>query len=350
MFDTSRSLVWASRALSCALVLRVVCASTDAFAQSDAEVAAHRQLIDDARRSAASGDHVRAIDLATRASRLRMTPSLRAFLAAELLANGQAVRAMSNAEQCASELRRDATASDRERLIADCQRLAQQASERVGRISVEGVDETLAGLSIRVQGELLNAALIGVATVVDPGNVVVEVTATGYRPLRQEARVEARQTVIVRIALEREPAAANPTPPHTQQPVDPPPQTRPIVRAPARPAARPSLVGPIAVSAVGGASLVLGGVFFALQANAFGDCHVEGVENVCDKTTTIEAARPAVTFNRVALVSTIAGAAVLAGGVTWLLFATRSNADARAVTLAPVADATSASLVLRGAL
>jgi hypothetical protein len=351
---------WRSSSLCVAALLSV---ARVASAQSDAEVAARRQLIEDARRASASGDHARAVDLATRASRLRMTPSLRAFLAAEQLANGQPVRALSNAEQCAAELRRDTAVNDRDRLIADCTRIAHDATERLGRVSVEGLDESIPGLVVRVQGEALNAALIGVATVVDPGVVVIEASATGYRSVRQEVRVEPRQSVVVRLSLEREASATtsntNATtsatsatstsssgaraslPSRTNNAVPPPRST---------PRAAPSLVGPIVVTTVGGAALATGGISFALQAMAFGDCRVEGNENVCAGRTTIEQATPAVTFNRVAIASTLVGAAALAGGVTWLVLASRAGREAPSTVVAPTADASSVGLVVRGAL
>jgi len=58
---------------------------------------------------------------------------------------------------------------------------------------------------------------------------------------------------------------------------------------------------------------------------------------------------PALTFNRVAIASTIAGAAVLAGGVTWLVLASRSSRETP-VVVAPTADASSVGLVVRAAL
>lgn len=288
-----------------------------------------------------------------------MTPSLRAFLAAEHLASGQFVRAISNAEQCVNELRRDTTVNERERLLEDCQRIVVTGSDRVGRVSVEGLSDSLPGLVVRVQGEPLNAALIGVATVVDPGAVVVEVSATGYRTQRQEVRVEPRHTVVVRVALEREPTAATTsasaststttaaTSSGTSGAASVP---RNDTRNRVAPRSGPSLAGPIAVTAAGGAVLATGGLFFGLQAMAFGDCRVEANENVCAGRTTNEQAAPAVTFNRVAIASTIVGAAALAGGVTWLVLAARSGREAPTTAVAPVADATTVGLVVRGAL
>lgn len=354
---------FASSALAALLLSNV------ARAQTDAEVAARRQLIDDARSASASGDHARAVDLATRASRLRMTPSLRAFLAAELLAAGQVVRAISNAEQCTSELRRDATVNDRDRLIQDCQRIAQEGSARVGRVSIEGVSDSLPGLVVRVQGEALNAALIGVATVVDPGTVFLEVSATGYRPQRQEARVESRQTVVVRFSLEREqPAAANSASAASAANTtgaaaantaaergadtrastvvvrsDPPPPS-------AQPRPSPSLAGPIAVTTAGGVVLATGALFFGLQALTFGDCRVEQNENVCDGRTTVEQATPSVTYNRLAIASSIVGGAALISGVTWLAIAARAGREAPSTVVAPMADASSVGIIVRGAL
>ena len=54
-----------------------------AFAQSDADMAARRLLLEQAQQARTGGDHTRALDLASRAGRISMTASVRRFIAEE---------------------------------------------------------------------------------------------------------------------------------------------------------------------------------------------------------------------------------------------------------------------------
>lgn len=337
----------------CAFAL-VGAAGQSAFAQSEPDIVMRRQLIEEATTVARAGQNERALELATRASRIRMTPSLRAFIAAQQLATRRFVEAISSAELCVAEVRRDAGVRDAERLIEDCTRVSQQAAPQVGRVRVEGLDSSLANLEVRVNGALINAAIVDVPIIANPGSAVVEVSARGYRPFRASAAVEPQQTARVTVQLEREANADVANRPQEPQRIASnraasegsnasvaPPGPRRTTR---------SLAGPVAVMIGGGVAVVVGGAMFGAQVATFGDCQQTPDGNRCSGTTSIAMARPAVTFNRVAIVSTALGASALAAGVLWLVVASRSSAETRAIVAAPVALADGVGVTVGGAL
>ncbi|MBL8677797.1 MAG: PEGA domain-containing protein [Myxococcales bacterium] len=335
----------------------LIAAARPAYGQSETDIAMRRQLIEEATALARSGQNERALELATRASRIRMTPSLRAFVAAQQLATQRFVEAISSADLCVNEVRRDATVRDAERLVEDCARVSQQASSRVGRVRVAGFDTSLPNLEVRVNGASINAALVDVPIIANPGSAVVEVAARGYQPFRATVTIEPQQTVQVTVRLEREAAAGS-----ADRAADPrqsvvsnaaaPTSNAATTLAPSRPRATSarSRVGPIVVMIAGGATAALGGAMFAAQVATFGDCQQTPEGNRCSGTTSIEMARPAVTFNRVAIVSTALGASALAAGVLWFVLASRTSSETPALTAAPVALADGAGVAIGGVL
>jgi hypothetical protein len=118
------------------------------------------------------------------------------------------------------------------------------------------------------------------------------------------------------------PASAAPTPIVTGVPSSPPPSAH-TETPPAR-----SIVGPIAVTAAGGAALVTGIVFFALREAALGDlrnaCTVAADAWHCDDTPALmQRYGDAGTFTAVGVVTGIVGVLAVAGGVAWLILPTR---------------------------
>src|SRR5690349_3172205 len=74
-----------------------------AGAQNAAAIAARRSLIEQAQQARRAGDHVRALDLAERATQISMSPSLRLFIAQEQTALGRLADAFGNADLCGRE-------------------------------------------------------------------------------------------------------------------------------------------------------------------------------------------------------------------------------------------------------
>jgi hypothetical protein len=112
-------------------------ASTEALAQvTDTELAARRTLIDQASAARAANNPQQALDLAQRAGRIQMTPSLRMFIAETLAAMGNHAEAMGAADRCAQEADRDTAASNRAQILASCRAVATNARTHVGYVTV----------------------------------------------------------------------------------------------------------------------------------------------------------------------------------------------------------------------
>jgi hypothetical protein len=225
--------------------------------------AARAELIAQAEGASDGGDHARALDLATRALTIRATPSLRLLIATEHNALGHVVEAYESAARCTREAQADPTARNRAQVIDACTGLSRSLDGRIGRVTVD-VAAPPPGLTLRVAGGVLSQALWGVPYAVAPGAVVVEASAEGYAPFRQEATVAAGQTLPVRVALRPldRPVAAPASPPTAA--LAPPPTVPPTPSAPLP-------VGPIALGAAGVASFVLAGVFFGLREGTVAD-------------------------------------------------------------------------------
>jgi hypothetical protein len=276
--------------------------------------ATRRDLIRQAQEARNAGDHPRALDLASRAGQLGMSPSLRRFIAEEQQAAGQWAEALGSAEQCVREAERDTASRARAEHLAACRALVTALGPRVGRVVVQ-VPDAPPGLRVRVGAVELPQAVWGVAHMVTPGAVVVEATAPGRRAFRQELRVTegAQETLTVR--LEPEPTGTGAAPPTLPPPPPPPGEHPPEVSAPRR-----SWAGPVAVLGVGALALGASGVFLLLRNGALAER-----DRQCDATGCPDEARGAhdraASFNAVTNITLAAGVGGLALGALWLVLA-----------------------------
>lgn len=285
------------------------------------EEAARAELIAQAEQASDRGDHPRALDLATRAAAIRVTPSLRLLLAQEHGAVGHAADAYEQATRCAREAQADPATRNRDQVIAACTALADQLRARVGRVTLQ-VPAPPPGLHVRVAGDEVSQALWGVPYTVAPGAVVVEASADGYAPFRQSVAVAAGQSAEVRVALTElpRPAVAHAAPPPT--PVTPPVVTPP----PPPPPQGRSLVGPIALGAGGVVALGLSGVFFALREGAVSDRDAQCSAAGC-RPAALDLDDTARTYNTLTNVSLAVGGAAVAGAVVWFLVGGRGTSE-----------------------
>lgn len=147
---------------------------------SSGEVAARRGLIEGAQSAREAGDHTRALDLATRAGELKMSVSLRRFIAEEQLAVGHFASALGSAELCVREARAEAAQDEHGKA---CEAVVVAAKPRVASLVIQP-KLSVPGLRVTVAGQAVPAALFGQRYLVDPGEVVVEAGAEGYEPFR----------------------------------------------------------------------------------------------------------------------------------------------------------------------
>lgn len=228
------------------------------------EVAARRDLIEQAQQASTAGDHARALDLATRAGELAMSVSLRRFIAEEQLALGKHADALGSAEICA----KDARASHADDHAAACDQVIARAKPEVGYVVVVA-PAGAKGARVRVNDHELPAALVGQRFVVDAGDVVVDATAEDAKPFHLVVKVERGASIDVPVSF-----VALPKPLAPKAPVAPATEGRFVV----------SPLVPIGAAVAGASFLVaLGvGVSGALALSDYEDrCTVPGAALSC---------------------------------------------------------------------
>lgn len=180
-----------------------------AWATTPAEAAARRQLIEEAEAAHAAGDHAKALTLAQKALVLEATTSLRYFIAREEDETGALADAYATAQQCKLEAQRDLRLRNREQILASCQAIEDKLKERVGYVVVMAPNPP-EGLKVRLSGQNLNEAMLGIPYVITPGTITVEATAPGHFPYRLEISVSEGKTVNVSVTLAPQPPTTTP--------------------------------------------------------------------------------------------------------------------------------------------
>jgi hypothetical protein len=206
-----------------ALALAALTLSATAMAQTDPRVtAARRALIEDAQRARQAGDHRQALTLAQRAIEMQPSPTLRRFVAEELLANRRFAESAGMAELCEGDFRQTAPSRARNEHIAACQAVRAEASAHTARIVLRFEPALPADGRVTVNDAPLPTALWGVPALVDEGSVVIEVSHPRFQVVQRQVTVGAGTTVDVAVALtpvqttvavvERPPAVRQPPP------------------------------------------------------------------------------------------------------------------------------------------
>lgn len=330
-------------------------------AQSASDIAARRGLIDSAQQARAAGDHVRALDLAERAGRLSMTPSLRLFIAQEQYELGRLAEAYGNADTCMREADRDRTLRNRTVILTACRSLADTLRSRIGYVVVRVPASTPAGLEVTVAGHPLMPVFYGAPYVVTPGAVLIEARAPGYVPFHQEVSVAPGTTQDVTITLEREPlppptpetsTASSPVASSLARGTSPVASSPAPVPSPVVPSSTPvtsstashgTSVGPWVVGTTGLAALVGAAVFFLLRNAELDRCPPP--EYLCPDQATIDRA---VLFNGLSIGALAMGVTGVTAGVVWFIIDRSTTRGRAAVSLQITSSSEHPWLGLRG--
>jgi len=267
---------------SLAAFISTVLASSIAVAQTSAEVAARRLLLERAEAARNTAHHAEALDLASRAGQIQMSPSVRLFIAEEEEQLGRVAEAFGSAERCLSEVETNTASRNREAVRERCRALQTNLRRRVGQVVVAVPAPAPAGLRVTVAAIPLNPALYGAPMVVTPGDVPVAATADGRHPWSTTVRVAAGATVPVQVSLEAMTPAATVGAP--AQPPPAAPSLGPVATLPSSPppttSSRGSAQRTLAWVAVGGAvALVGGGVAMTLLQDSASDYLVDTANN-----------------------------------------------------------------------
>ena len=221
--------------------------------------ATRAELIEQSQRSRAGGDHSTALSLALRASTIApgLTPSLRALIAVEQLALNQFADAYNSGVGCLREFRQNTTLADRETYTAACTQVIERAQVHVGRIVVM-VSGQPSELHVRIAGQEIPAAVIGIPYIVNPGLVHVEAELDGQVFFRRVVNVAEGSTNNVTMTI---------------------PPRRIVVRT--QQEVRPVSPAPIIILGAGGLGFITVGIVGAFQQSA-----LTQLRAACDPQTT----------------------------------------------------------------
>lgn len=282
-----------------------------ARAQAPAQESARRALIVEAEAASDRGEHARALELATRAGALRMTPSLRLLIAQEHEALGDALEALDGGERCAREAEVETAMRQRDVVLEECRALVTRARAATATLVVTAAQDDI---EVTLDDAPLASALRGVP-------LPQRIGAHRVRA-RHAARVFFERDVPLR-AGERA-AVEIPAPPPAPPPPPPAPSSTPArAHLPPRPATLPPppsrSPGPWVLVGVGVAGMTAGALLWWRRDVAVGDCAIADDALLCPTTQSVARAESAAALGVLSQVSASLGAAALVAGVVWRL-------------------------------
>ncbi len=285
------------------------------FGQPSAE-AERQSLLEQAQNAADAGDHDRALALAARAGQIRMTPSLRLFIAEEQSAFGQFANSLNNAELCVREATDDKKLRNRQRIISACNSLIAKLQKSAARLLVLMPDPVPPQAQVMVNGHVLPESFYGKPYLLSAGNVRVEASAPDRLPFQRELAIAAGEQGTVTVEL-------NPlAPPQVVQPEPARRREGPVATATTQAPSKGS-IGPYIVLGAGAASAGAAVLFLLLRNSAVSDLEklCSGPDNtVCQDTPQAHSFKDKASTNNLLtnVAMGVAGAAVV-GGATWLI-------------------------------
>lgn len=319
-----------TRALAVFALLGAVVAPAAVCAQTPQQEAARTAMLRAAfELSTQVGDHTRALQLAGEVGRIRMTPSLRLFIAEEhefLSREPGGASHLLDAATEAAQCIRDATAQtaieDRLRILRDCTQVLNRVNARVGRVRITVAPQSTAGTRVRLNGRDVPAASWSVSLPTLPGEVVIDAERPDRAPLHQTHQVAAGATREVTVSWAEDLPESAPRP----VVVAPPPR---VVAPPSTPlrvlgwvtvglGAAASLVGVVQWSRSRDQSVLTlnssdaDGQAWTRYVNAVNPTRARSLDDVCG-----QAARDAPTNRDAALTNNLCASNATARGMAW---------------------------------
>jgi hypothetical protein len=332
-----------SRARAWPVAIALCLVSPEAAAQSDPALGTRQELVGRALEASKVGDHQTALSLAKRAAILRMTPSLRMFIAQEQQVLGLLADAYGNARQCTAEAEADLALDDRARILARCRTLESALVGRVAHLVVTLPRPAPPGTHVRVAGEEIDPALLGTPLVMSPGKVAIAIVAPGFAPYETEITLAEAAEAEVAARLEPSPPAACPTGRERVGdacvPVCPAGRVRvgesctlalPLERATESPAPsrdRPAWTGPVVLAGTGVVAACLGTVVWLAGNARYSQLDSQCVgPGGCSQGEYDSGASVVRRDDAIGVAGWTAGAALVAGGALWYLLGSPNGA------------------------
>lgn len=232
-----------------------------AFAQTDTELKAARELFQEAFKDEQEKRYDVALEKFRRVAEVKESAAVRYRIASVLEALGRLREARETFQ---------AIADDKDRLASSELAIAKSAGERAAALDKRltrltlSIQDPPADLKVTVDGQEIAKPQEG-PIVLDPGEHVVVATSSGARPFESRVKLAEGGEVTLGISLESRAA------PDPHEPSTPPPAEE---RKPDRTLAIVSLAG-------GGALVVLSGVLLAVREGKIGDLEEACPNNVC---------------------------------------------------------------------
>jgi hypothetical protein len=311
-----------------------------AMAQSEADRAQARDLGQQGYAALDAKDYVKAADLFKRADALFHAPTIMVGLARAEVHLGKYVEASEHYRRVVLEgAPPGAPQAIRDAIDAAKKELADAEAHRAkATINVKGPDQP----SVTLDGAPMSQAALGVERLVNPGQHLVHVSASGWKDAEQTFTVADGGTAQLTVQMEAGGAAA----PATPAPATPATGAAPATPSPGdmstAPDATPSTsggslktLGWIGIG-VGGAGIVLGAVTGGLAAgkksSASGSPCASGPCAQSDLTTYQSNRDSYYTMGTISTIGFIAGGVLAAGGAALLLFGPHGESAPAATT------------------
>jgi hypothetical protein len=171
-------------------------------------------LLDRAQAERAAGRHAEALAAAQAAGAIKMTSSLRRFLAEELLALDRPARAYDQALRCADEAAEEPPSPNHDAVRVGCRGLLRELAGVVALVSLDLGASPPAGLVVTAGGEAVDLTVSVHAFT--PGPVRVRATAPGAREVVRDVELVAGTARVLVLRLEPVVVAAAAPPPVIQ--------------------------------------------------------------------------------------------------------------------------------------
>lgn len=281
-----------------------------------------------ARQAMIAGDHSKALSLATQAGQIRMSPSLRLFIAQEQNEIGQLAPALSNAELCVFEATKDKALKKRKEILRTCKDLMAHIQKFAGRITVSLPTPVPPQVRVLIGSQEVEESLFGRPYPIRPGAIHVEATAPGCLPYQRELEIEAGDEVTVTVSLPPDPDLVQTTPPPVAsiEPKLPTPSTDSAIAFISAPIETRSAggTGPYFLAGAGAATLSTSGVLLLLrnsdQRKLATYCGGPN-RSICTDTPEARSLHRRVgRYNTWTSITLGVGAAALIGGSAWWLY------------------------------
>jgi hypothetical protein len=329
-------------ALSLSVILSQTLAPLPAFAQSDEQRAAARELATEGADAFDQGRYQDAIDRFTRAESLQHALPHLLFLARSHAKLKQYVKAREAYLKCINET----LPPNASQGVRDAQSSAQseisQVEGKIGRlaIQVQGKEQAK-DLVVQVNGVALSAVLVGASNPIDPGDYKVDAIATGFRAGPESVTVGEgeRKEVVLTLAADASavpPGAAAGAPPPGTDPQAPPDPAAPPATPPADTGtgsgSNGMRIGSYVAFGVGAVGLGLGTVFLLQSSSKRSEaddlCTLPGGgcdSAVQDEVNTLDS--DADSAGTIGVIGLVVGGLGVATGVTLFVLSSGSSSD-----------------------